>query len=121
MKRSKIMSYFHYQPTFYHLHIHFTHCENFAWDKRDNVRLDDAITNIEMLPDYYQRATMTYKVGTQMPLFNILVEKGILEPEQPIEEVKVDDEFVITTSAAVPAEEEKKAEEIEEPSTITAA
>ena len=61
---------------------------------------------------------MTYKVGTQMPLFNILVEKGILEPEQPIEEVKVDDEFVITqfkegtlSSAAAPAEEEKQAEE----------
>ena len=80
INRSKIMSYFHYQPTFYHLHVHFTHCENTSWDKRDCVRLDDAITNIEMLPDYYQRATLTYKVGTQMPLFDILVEKGILEP-----------------------------------------
>lgn len=40
-----------------------------------------------MIPDYYQRATLSYKLGTQMPLFRILLDKGILEPE-PIKEVK---------------------------------
>ena len=50
-----------------------------------------------------------------MPLFDILVDKGILEPQQPTEEVKIDDEFVITkfkedSPSAELVEEEKKVE-----------
>lgn len=85
--RSKILSYFHYQPTFYHLHIHFTHVDRVTRDTRDSFSLDEVIANLEMLSDYYHRATLTYKIGTQMPLFLVLCEKGILEPE-PAEEIK---------------------------------
>ena len=100
VKRTKILSYFHYQPTFYHLHVHFVHVDKVNTVTRECVSLDQVITNIEMMSDYYQRATLSYKLGTQMPLFKILVEKGILEPE-PIEEVKEE--------AQVEAEETKQA------------
>lgn len=78
---AKIMSYFHYQPTFYHLHAHFVHVERTMRDTRENVSLDSVIANIEMVPDFYQRTTLTYKVGTQMPLFKVLVDHGVLQPE----------------------------------------
>lgn len=51
--RNQIMCYFHYQPTFFHLHVHFVHIDKCMNDTRDCVRLDDCITNIEMVPDYY--------------------------------------------------------------------
>ena len=87
------MAYFHYQPTFYHLHVHFVHVDRTTRDTRENVSLDSVITNLEMIPDYYQRATLTYKVGTQMPLFKLLVKHNILEPEpEPVvEEVKAEE------------------------------
>ena len=108
VKRSKILSFFHYQPTFYHLHVHFTHCEYTGQDRRDCVKLDDVINNIEMVPDYYQRATLTYKMGTQMPLFNILADFGILENENhqetKINEVKIKQNKIKKTKV----EEKKK-------------
>ena len=63
-------------------------------DTRDSVSLDSLIDNIKLLSDFYQRATLTYKLGTRTPLFNVLCEKEILKPEPE----KVE-------------EEEKKAEE----------
>lgn len=53
--------YLHYQPSFYHLHVHFTylkhdppgiHCEK-------SHLLATVIGNLELLPDYYQKATLT--------------------------------------------------------------
>lgn len=64
----KIQAYFHYHPTYYHLHVHFTHIEGCPV-LASFVMLEEAIANIEMVPDYYQRATLVYPVGVQMPLF----------------------------------------------------
>lgn len=56
----KLRVYLHYQPTFYHLHVHFTflqhdppgiHCEK-------SHLLATVIGNLELVPDYYQRATL---------------------------------------------------------------
>lgn len=53
--------YLHYQPTFYHLHVHFTylkhdppgiHCEK-------SHLLTTIIENLELIPDYYQRVTLS--------------------------------------------------------------
>ena len=51
--RDKVMSYFHYQPTFYHLHVHFVHVDRCMRDIRENVSLDSVISNIEMVSDFY--------------------------------------------------------------------
>lgn len=107
VNRSKILCYFHYQPTFFHLHVHFAHIDRSMRDFRDNVSLDQCIANIEMVPDYYQRATLVYKVGTQMPLFDILLENGVLVPEPVKEEVKEEVKEVAKEEAK---EEEKAAE-----------
>ena len=54
-----------------------------------------------MLPDYYQKCTLTYKVGTKTPLFNLLVEKEVLKPEpEPIEESKIADKTQATGAKA---------------------
>lgn len=53
--------YLHYQPTFYHLHVHFTylkhdppgiHCEK-------SHLLTTVIENLELVPDYYQKVTLS--------------------------------------------------------------
>ena len=74
--------------------MHFVHVDRTVRDTRDSVSLDSLIDNIKLLSDFYQRATLTYKLGTRTPLFNVLCEKEILKPEPE----KVE-------------EEEKKAEE----------
>ena len=93
VSRNKIMSFFHYQPTFYHLHVHFVHIDRATKDSNVCVDLDQCIQNIEMMSDYYQRATLSYKLGTQHALFQILTDKGILEPEpEHVEEIKENEE-----------------------------
>lgn len=53
--------YVHYQPSFYHLHVHFTylkhdppgiHCEK-------SHLLTTIIENLELVPDYYQKVTLS--------------------------------------------------------------
>lgn len=71
VSRDLIQAYFHYHPTYYHLHVHFTHIEG-AQILASYVMLEEAIANIEMIPDYYQRATMVYPAGKMMPLYQII-------------------------------------------------
>ena len=51
--RAKIAAYFHYQPTFFHIHVHFVHVDRTMRDTRENVALDAVIANIEMISDFY--------------------------------------------------------------------
>jgi m7GpppX diphosphatase len=54
--------YFHYQPSFYHLHVHFTHIDG-EWGGQQCHRahpLDSVIGNLQLYPDYYQRASLTF-------------------------------------------------------------
>lgn len=60
--KNEIRAYFHYQPSFYHLHCHFTylgyeapgiHCA------RAHL-LDSVIHNIKLVPDYYQKSSLTF-------------------------------------------------------------
>lgn len=68
------------------------HIEKFKSSKTDNVSLDSVIANIEMVSDFYQRTTLTYKLGAARPLFDVLVKNNVLQPEpQDEEEAKVDD------------------------------
>uniref|UniRef100_A0A182RW85 m7GpppX diphosphatase n=1 Tax=Anopheles funestus TaxID=62324 RepID=A0A182RW85_ANOFN len=59
---SQLRIYLHYQPTFYHLHMHFTYLRydppGTGCDKAH--LLSTVINNIELLGDYYQRATLSY-------------------------------------------------------------
>ena len=84
---SKVRTYFHYLPTYYHLHVHVTHVDIKC--ERAIVTLDEAITNIELIGDYYEKCSLTYQIGAEMPLSKILIEQGVLKEEvKPVKEQK---------------------------------
>lgn len=64
---SQIRAYFHYQPSFYHLHVHFTYLNYDApgihCDKSHLIT--SVIDNIRLIPDYYQKASLTFAVREQ--------------------------------------------------------
>mmetsp|Transcript_6796 Transcript_6796/g.8097 ORF Transcript_6796/g.8097 Transcript_6796/m.8097 type:complete len:93 (+) Transcript_6796:202-480(+) len=82
-------------------------------DSRSNVYLDTVIDNIEMLSDFYQRTTLTYRLGTQRPLFDILIKHNVLQPE-PEPEVEEASATPTGETAAAQKEEQKTAGEEEE-------
>ncbi|XP_011314053.1 m7GpppX diphosphatase [Fopius arisanus] len=62
--RSELKIFFHYQPSFYHLHVHFTSfgVENAGAIIEKGHLLTTVINNIEMVPDYYQKAVLLFRV-----------------------------------------------------------
>ncbi|KAK3103331.1 hypothetical protein FSP39_018548 [Pinctada imbricata] len=81
--RSKLKVYIHYQPSYYHFHVHFTHVklENPGFEADRAHLLSDVIENIEMKSDFYQHKTLTYKVREQDKLYQALKEYGYFEKE----------------------------------------
>lgn len=57
----KLRVYLHYQPTFYHLHVHFTFLQHDppGIQCEKSHLLSTVIGNLELLPDYYQKATLS--------------------------------------------------------------
>ena len=55
---NQVRAYFHYLPTYYHLHVHFTHVDIKV--DRAIVDLDQAIDNIELIRDFYEKCTLVY-------------------------------------------------------------
>lgn len=59
---SQIRAYFHYQPSYYHLHVHFNYLKYDApgifCDKAHLI--DTVIDNILLCPNYYQKATLNF-------------------------------------------------------------
>lgn len=49
----KIMAYFHYLPTYWLMHVHFTHVDRQGKDARDCISLEQVINNLEMNGKYY--------------------------------------------------------------------
>nr|CAB3236413.1 m7GpppX diphosphatase-like [Phallusia mammillata] len=61
IKQDRLRMYFHYQPSFYHLHVHINHIE-LDLPGTGALRahlLDDVIENLLMQGDYYQRKTVS--------------------------------------------------------------
>lgn len=70
----KLRAYFHYQPTYYHLHVHFIHV---SYDAPGSgvakaYLLEDVISNIQLVPDYYQRTTLSFILKESDPLLKLL-------------------------------------------------
>ena len=59
-----IKTFFHYEPSTYHLHIHFIHISN--QDARSSVEysheLNNVIFNLTICSDYYQKATLNKRI-----------------------------------------------------------
>ncbi|KAF4320119.1 hypothetical protein JM18_002021 [Phytophthora kernoviae] len=71
---SSLRLYIHYQPTCYHLHVHFSHVKmthgTFAGKA---VLLEDVIYNLSANSDHYKNATLSFVVGElqHKPLFEL--------------------------------------------------
>lgn len=60
VKIDNLRFYFHYHPTFWHLHVHINvlNSERFKCDIDSSISLHDVIQNITFKSDYYQTATL---------------------------------------------------------------
>jgi len=79
--RSQLRVFFHYQPSFYHLHIHFTYLQFEApgiFAEKAHL-LSTVINNIQLKPDYYQEATIEFAVRESDGLFTCYENKGIVK------------------------------------------
>lgn len=76
LKGEQIRAYFHYQPSFYHLHVHFTYLKYEAPGTLCGKAhlLSTVIDNIKLMPDYYQKATMTFYIGELHGLYRAIKE-----------------------------------------------
>ncbi|GAN08627.1 actin polymerization protein Bzz1 [Mucor ambiguus] len=75
---SQLRLFIHYQPSYYHFHVHITAV---AFSDAPGVvsgqahLLDTVINNIELYPDYYQKATIPFVIGEKHPLTSGFSEK----------------------------------------------
>jgi len=70
----KVKLYFHYQPSYYQLHLHIVHADNEINYKsmllgKDCHFLDTVINNMEIAIDYYQRCNMVYYLTDSSELY----------------------------------------------------
>ena len=79
---NQLRAYLHYQPSFYHLHVHFTHVKQIAAGilvGRAHM-LDDVIDNIANIhPHYYQKRTIMFVIKETEPLLDKFKESKKLE------------------------------------------
>ncbi|XP_078054945.1 m7GpppX diphosphatase isoform X2 [Mustelus asterias] len=75
---SQLRIYFHYQPSYYHLHIHFT---ALGYDAPGTTverahLLSSVIENLQTNPEYYQKRTLTFALKADDPLLQKFKEAG---------------------------------------------
>lgn len=71
---TQLRIYMHYQPTFYHLHVHFTYLKHEApgiFCEKSHL-LETVIDNIKLLGDYYAKATLPFVIRESDPMFRAL-------------------------------------------------
>lgn len=97
--KSQLRIYLHYQPSYYHLHVHFTYLQYEApgiSTERAHL-LSSVIENIKLLPDYYQKATIPFTLTEADPLFHTFCDKGILKTP-PVKTKETPGENDVTSS-----------------------
>jgi m7GpppX diphosphatase len=78
VRPDQIKAYFHYQPSFYHLHVHFIslNYDAPASGTGKAVLLDDVINNLRIAGDFYRRATLTFSLKKGHKLLNMFRAAG---------------------------------------------
>lgn len=80
--------YIHYQPSYYHLHVHFTALSFDApgtWVGKAH-HLSSVISNLEVDGDYYEKATLPFTIKDNHPLRAKFEEKGVFPKKEPSKE-----------------------------------
>lgn len=75
---NQLRIYLHYQPSYYHLHVHFVALGHEAPGitvERAHL-LNDVIQNLELDSQYYARRTLTYALRADEPLLQKFKEAG---------------------------------------------
>ena len=66
---NEISMFFHYHPSFYQLHLHITKKDNIDCHHSRYHPLSQVIQNIELVEDYYQKATLHYTIDENSKLY----------------------------------------------------
>ncbi|CAK9825645.1 m7GpppX diphosphatase [Anthophora retusa] len=77
---SQLRIYLHYQPSYYYLHVHFAYLmfdTPGIYVEKAHL-LSTVIRNIELMPDYYTKAVLSYVVIKGDPLYTKFLEEGII-------------------------------------------
>ncbi|XP_014668403.1 PREDICTED: m7GpppX diphosphatase-like [Priapulus caudatus] len=71
VNEDQVKIYLHYQPSYYHLHVHFTHLKFNAPGSSVGKAylLTDVIDNIVLMSNYYQGKTLTFVATEADPLY----------------------------------------------------
>lgn len=76
VEANQIKAFLHYHPSYYHLHIHFTHLrlESVGNHVGQAVLLDTAIETLKACGNFYQQCTLTCTLGERSPVYKLLNE-----------------------------------------------
>ncbi|XP_032683948.1 m7GpppX diphosphatase [Odontomachus brunneus] len=77
---SQLRIYFHYQPSYYYLHVHFCYLMFEApgiYVEKAHL-LSTVIRNLELMPDYYTKAVLSYMIRKDTPLYERFKSHGVL-------------------------------------------
>ena len=62
-RQDQLRVYMHYQPQFYHLHVHFTRAHVYPGCEAERAHLlADVIRNLEADPEHYAKRTITLRL-----------------------------------------------------------
>lgn len=69
----QLRTFIHYQPTYYHFHVHFKAVDpsDYVATDRDHL-LSTVINNISLNKDYYKKSTLNYPLSTSSSLYKAL-------------------------------------------------
>lgn len=74
---SLLKSYIHYQPSYYHFHIHFSHIlDDNSTSFVKAMSLTHVISSIEICPDFFSRSTISYKLSDDHALAKYYMAKA---------------------------------------------
>ena len=71
---SQIRCYVHYQPTYYHFHLHLNFCGYEAPGTHVGKAhlIDEVINNLEIFPEFYSKKTLSFIFPLEHPLYKAL-------------------------------------------------
>lgn len=82
--RDEIRCYFHYHPSFYHLHVHFSHSSHGTLSvSTERAHLvSKVLSNLEICPDYYKRVTLEFPCKSSIALYSYIQDRLPLKDSQ---------------------------------------
>jgi Scavenger mRNA decapping enzyme C-term binding len=80
VQRDQLRIFIHYQPQFYHFHVHYTRLQNEIGAQVEKAHLlSDIIQDLVVDPLCFQKKTLVYKLSLQDKLYRLLSNHGASE------------------------------------------